>query len=203
MRTGRSSIAWGPTSVICRRRDGLSRLSARMARTAALVPVPVGGRGGVGSADAVRCQGFLPVAAASRQAGPAALAAAVPAGAASPITRPPYRRQDEHVIPVTADAAPARDEPGGQLRPGHRRQRRRQQAALQRDGRSPVSLIGELAAGERPDVQDADDPGVRGRVEGRDRSRSSRHQAAARVLSVYASLVTDTLTAMVLPGAPW
>ena len=50
---------------------------------AALVPVPVGGGGGLGSGDPVRWPGFLPVAAAGRQAGAAALARAGPDRAAA------------------------------------------------------------------------------------------------------------------------
>ena len=41
---------------------------------AAVVPVPVGGRGGLGSGDAGRGTGLLPLAAGGRQAGPGALA---------------------------------------------------------------------------------------------------------------------------------
>jgi len=48
--------------------------------SAALVPVLVGGWGGVGSGDSGGGAGFLPVDAGHRQAGPAALAWAEPAG---------------------------------------------------------------------------------------------------------------------------
>ena len=52
---------------------------------AALVPVLVGGRGGLGSGHPVRGPGFLPVAAGGGEAGPAALAgAAAGAGCAWP-----------------------------------------------------------------------------------------------------------------------
>jgi hypothetical protein len=90
------------------------------------------------------------------------------------------RRQSEHVVPVPADPAAARDEPGGHLGPGHGGQRGRDQTALQRGrreaigpgrhglhrGRGPVRgklqeldvRAGEPAGPQRAHVQHADHP---------------------------------------------
>ena len=86
--------------------------------------------------------------------------------------------QGEHVVPVPADPAAARNVTGGQLCPWHGGQRGRHQAALQRGGRQPIGLgghrlnghggpvrgqlqelgvvTGELAGRQRADMQHAD-----------------------------------------------